>query len=76
MVNLTLVQSINLALAQEMEADDSVVLLGEDIGINGGVFRGASSKPSPTASATTPPPMTHGATATRRNSMPGSPRIR
>ncbi|MCZ6837230.1 MAG: alpha-ketoacid dehydrogenase subunit beta [Planctomycetota bacterium] len=39
MANLTLVQSINLALAQEMEADDSIVLLGEDIGINGGVFR-------------------------------------
>ena len=39
MANLTLVQSINLALAQEMEADDSIILLGEDIGINGGVFR-------------------------------------
>lgn len=39
MANLTLVQAINLALAQEMEADESVVLLGEDIGLNGGVFR-------------------------------------
>jgi pyruvate dehydrogenase E1 component beta subunit len=39
MANLTLVQAINLALAQEMEADDRVVLLGEDIGRNGGVFR-------------------------------------
>lgn len=39
MANLTLVQAINLALAQEMEADDRVVLLGEDIGKNGGVFR-------------------------------------
>ncbi len=39
MANLTLVQAINLALVQEMEADDSVMLLGEDIGHNGGVFR-------------------------------------
>jgi len=39
MANLTLVQAINLALVQEMEADDRVVLLGEDIGKNGGVFR-------------------------------------
>jgi pyruvate dehydrogenase E1 component beta subunit len=39
MANLTLVQSINLALFQEMEKDDRVLLLGEDIGLNGGVFR-------------------------------------
>ncbi|MCA9306530.1 MAG: alpha-ketoacid dehydrogenase subunit beta [Phycisphaerales bacterium] len=39
MANLTLVQAINLALAQEMEADDRVILLGEDVGLNGGVFR-------------------------------------
>jgi len=39
MANLTLVQAINLGLAQEMESDDRVVLLGEDIGVNGGVFR-------------------------------------
>ena len=39
MANLTLVQAINLALTQEMEADSRVVLLGEDIGKNGGVFR-------------------------------------
>ena len=39
MANLTLVQAINLALIQEMEKDDRVLLLGEDIGINGGVFR-------------------------------------
>jgi len=39
MANLTLVQAINLALAQEMEADPRVILLGEDIGKNGGVFR-------------------------------------
>ena len=39
MANLTLVQAINLALIQEMELDDRIILLGEDIGKNGGVFR-------------------------------------
>ncbi|MCC6426443.1 MAG: alpha-ketoacid dehydrogenase subunit beta [Phycisphaerales bacterium] len=36
---LTLVDAINETLAQEMERDDRVVLLGEDVGLNGGVFR-------------------------------------
>ncbi|MHC4137768.1 MAG: alpha-ketoacid dehydrogenase subunit beta, partial [Planctomycetota bacterium] len=39
MANLTLVQAINLALIQEMERDDRVIILGEDVGLNGGVFR-------------------------------------
>jgi len=39
MANLTLVQAINLALAQEMEKDDRILLMGEDVGANGGVFR-------------------------------------
>jgi len=39
MANLTLVQAINLALIQEMERDDRVMILGEDVGLNGGVFR-------------------------------------
>lgn len=39
MPSLTLVQAINDALRTEMRRDDRVVLLGEDIGINGGVFR-------------------------------------
>jgi len=39
MANLTLVQAINLALIQEMEKDDSVIVLGQDVGVNGGVFR-------------------------------------
>lgn len=34
-----LVQALNLALRQEMEKDDRIVLLGEDIGRQGGVFR-------------------------------------
>ena len=36
---MTMVQAINLALMQEMERDDDVLVLGEDIGIDGGVFR-------------------------------------
>jgi pyruvate dehydrogenase E1 component beta subunit len=36
---LTLVEAINEALAQEMERDPRVVILGEDVGLNGGVFR-------------------------------------
>jgi 2-oxoisovalerate dehydrogenase E1 component beta subunit len=36
---VTLVESINLALARAMEEDGNVVVLGEDVGINGGVFR-------------------------------------
>ena len=39
MANLTLVEAINLALTQEMAKDDRVLLIGEDIGTNGGVFR-------------------------------------
>ncbi len=39
MANLNLVQAINLALIQEMERDERVLLLGEDVGANGGVFR-------------------------------------
>jgi pyruvate dehydrogenase E1 component beta subunit len=34
-----MVEAINLALSQEMERDENVCLLGEDIGVNGGVFR-------------------------------------
>jgi pyruvate dehydrogenase E1 component beta subunit len=36
---VTLVEAVNLALAHEMSRDESVVLLGEDVGVNGGVFR-------------------------------------
>jgi pyruvate dehydrogenase E1 component beta subunit len=34
-----MVQAINLALKEEMERDDRVVILGEDVGKDGGVFR-------------------------------------
>ncbi|EIJ0981813.1 TPA: alpha-ketoacid dehydrogenase subunit beta [Vibrio vulnificus] len=39
MAELTLVEAVNLALHHEMERDASVVVLGEDVGDNGGVFR-------------------------------------
>ena len=39
MPEMNLVQAINNALAFEMERDDRVVVLGEDVGLNGGVFR-------------------------------------
>lgn len=39
MLKLNMVQAINLGLEQEMARDDSVVLLGQDIGVDGGVFR-------------------------------------
>jgi pyruvate dehydrogenase E1 component beta subunit len=39
MPKMTMVEALNLALRQEMEKDDSVVLLGQDIGRDGGVFR-------------------------------------
>jgi 2-oxoisovalerate dehydrogenase E1 component beta subunit len=39
MPEATLVEAINLALARAMADDTSVILLGEDIGNDGGVFR-------------------------------------
>jgi 2-oxoisovalerate dehydrogenase E1 component beta subunit len=39
MAEMTLVEAINLALARAMEEDPNVVVVGEDVGVNGGVFR-------------------------------------
>src|SRR3989338_8645408 len=39
MVIATIVQAVNMGLKQELARDRNVVLLGEDIGLNGGVFR-------------------------------------
>ena len=39
MTDVTLVEAVNLALARAMANDDNVVVLGQDVGINGGVFR-------------------------------------
>jgi pyruvate dehydrogenase E1 component beta subunit len=39
MAKVTMIEAINLAHAWEMAHDESVVVLGEDVGVNGGVFR-------------------------------------
>src|SRR3989440_7883112 len=39
MTVLSLVESVRKALQEEMEADPSVIVLGEDVGVHGGVFR-------------------------------------
>lgn len=39
MPELTLIESVTTALAHELEADPNVIVFGEDVGKNGGVFR-------------------------------------
>jgi len=39
MAKLNMVQALNLAFKQEMAKSPEVVVLGEDVGVNGGVFR-------------------------------------
>ncbi len=39
MTILNLVQAVNHALRDEMTRNDKVIILGEDVGVNGGVFR-------------------------------------
>lgn len=39
MAEITLVEAITLALAYEMQADPNVIVMGEDVGKDGGVFR-------------------------------------
>ena len=39
MQEITLVEAVNQALAHELATDARVVLLGQDVGVNGGVFR-------------------------------------
>ena len=51
MAKLNLVKALNLALLQKMERDEDVLIMGEDVGVDGGVFRvtedcTASSAPS------------------------------
>lgn len=38
-MKINMVQALNHAMAQEMERDERVLIMGEDVGINGGVFR-------------------------------------
>jgi 2-oxoisovalerate dehydrogenase E1 component beta subunit len=39
MAEITLIEAVTQALAYEMIKDKSVIVLGEDVGVNGGVFR-------------------------------------
>jgi len=39
MPEIALVEAVNMALARAMNADKNVIILGEDVGVNGGVFR-------------------------------------
>lgn len=39
MAERTMIDALNLALHQEMGADDTMLVLGEDVGVSGGVFR-------------------------------------
>jgi pyruvate dehydrogenase E1 component beta subunit len=39
MAKLNMVKALNLALLQEMERDPDVLIIGEDVGVDGGVFR-------------------------------------
>jgi len=39
MPETTLVGAVTMALARAMEEDEQVIVLGEDVGVNGGVFR-------------------------------------
>lgn len=57
MAQVTLIEALTLAMAHEMAKDPSVVVLGEDVGINGGVFRataGLSEKFGPVRVLDTP----------------------
>ena len=39
MAKLNMVKALNLALLEEMEQDPDIVIIGEDVGVDGGVFR-------------------------------------
>ncbi|MDH3769109.1 MAG: alpha-ketoacid dehydrogenase subunit beta, partial [Gammaproteobacteria bacterium] len=39
MPGIALIEGVTMALAHELSHDESVVVLGEDVGVNGGVFR-------------------------------------
>lgn len=43
MAKLNIIQAVNQALKQEMETDKSMLVLGEDVGVDGGVFRATDS---------------------------------
>ena len=39
MAERTMAEALNLAMRQEMERDDKVLVMGEDVGVDGGIFR-------------------------------------
>ena len=39
MAELTIIEAVRLALEEEMERNNKIIILGEDVGPNGGVFR-------------------------------------
>lgn len=39
MVKANIVQAVNMAMKQELKLDKNVIVMGEDVGVNGGVFR-------------------------------------
>lgn len=39
MAELTMIEALNLALREIMQEDDRVLVLGEDVGVDGGIFR-------------------------------------
>ncbi|MFT4249967.1 MAG: alpha-ketoacid dehydrogenase subunit beta [Candidatus Woesearchaeota archaeon] len=39
MTEMTLIQAINEALKEEMSRDETITVMGEDVGVDGGVFR-------------------------------------
>jgi hypothetical protein len=49
MAKLTMAQALNTALRDAMTADGSVVVLGEDVGPLGGVFRVTDGSPATSA---------------------------
>ena len=44
-MQMTMIEALNSALALELERDRRVVVFGEDIGANGGVFRATGVRP-------------------------------
>ncbi|HUY61843.1 MAG TPA: alpha-ketoacid dehydrogenase subunit beta, partial [Candidatus Dormibacteraeota bacterium] len=38
MPEMTMVEAVRTALAEEMRRDDRVIVMGEDVGVKGGVF--------------------------------------